>query len=88
MIAAPLLLCLLQTGGWIARPNTPTVGDTIRLERTIVAPPGWRVRAGRLPSGSVADPLSEAVVSASSAPGAWSATLCRRRAWRNEPTSG
>jgi len=71
MILAPLLLCVMQADGWIARPNQPTVGDTIRLERTIAAPPGWRLRTGKLPSGTVAEPLGDAVVFASSASGAW-----------------
>lgn len=68
---ALLLLLVVQADGWIASPNRPTVGDTIRLERTIAAPPGWRVRAGRLPSGTVAEPLSDPVVLASSAAGRW-----------------
>jgi hypothetical protein len=66
-----LLLLLAQAGGWTATPIAPTVGDTIRLERTIAAPPGWRVRAGRLPSGAVAEPLGDVVIVASAA-GAWS----------------
>lgn len=66
-----LLLLLVQADGWIANPSRPTVGDTIRLERTITAPPGWRVRAGKLPAGTVAEPLNDAVVVASSASGAW-----------------
>ena len=33
--------------------------------------PGWRIRAGRLSSGSVAEPLSDAVVLATSTPGQW-----------------
>ncbi len=71
MMLASFLLCVLQSGGgsWIASPNQPTVGDTIRLERTITAPPGWRVRAGRLPAGTVAEPLGDAAVVASSARG-------------------
>jgi len=66
-----LLLLLVQGDGWIAAPNQPTVGDTIRLERRIAAPAGWRVRAGKLASGSVAEPLSDAVVFSSSASGEW-----------------
>ncbi|MGH7519741.1 MAG: hypothetical protein ACREMI_00535 [Gemmatimonadales bacterium] len=57
-----LLLLLAQADGWSATPAAPTVGDTIKLERTIAAPAGWRVRAGRLPSGAVAEPLSDAVI--------------------------
>jgi hypothetical protein len=66
-----LLLLLVQADGWIAAPNQPTVGDTIRLERRIGAPPGWRVRAGKLASNNVAEPLADAVVFPSSASGDW-----------------
>ena len=49
----------LQTGGgpWTASPAGSTVGDTIQLERSVSAPPGWRVRAGKLPQGEAAEPL-------------------------------
>src|SRR5206468_1441976 len=43
--------------------------DTIQLERTVSAPPGWRIRAGKLGSATVAEPLGDAVVLA--APNAW-----------------
>lgn len=66
----PLLLLLAQAGGWTAAPSAPTVGDTIRLERTIPAPAGWRVRAGKLPSGAVAEPLGDAAI-VPSASGGW-----------------
>ncbi len=67
-----LLFLLLQAGdGWAVAPSRPTVGDTIRLERTVFALPGWRIRAGRLSSGSVAEPLSDAVVLATSTSGQW-----------------
>src|SRR5438132_13562234 len=33
---------------------------TIRIERTITAPGGWRIRAGKLPSGSATEPLTDA----------------------------
>src|SRR6267143_1707310 len=69
MIAPALLLLALQANGWVATPSQPTVGDTIQLERTIAAPAGWRVRAGKLASGTVAEPLGDAAVLA--APGAW-----------------
>jgi len=70
MIAAALLL-VLQANGWVATPSEPTVGDTIRLERTVTVPAGWRVRAGKLPSATVAEPLGDAVVLAAPPPGAW-----------------
>src|SRR5204862_501292 len=58
-----LLFLLIQGGdGWAVAPSRPTVGDTIRLERTVSALPGWRIRAGRLASGSVAEPLSDVEV--------------------------
>ena len=67
-----LLFLLIQAGdGWAVAPSRPTVGDTIRLERTVSALPGWRIRAGRLSSGSVAEPLSDAVVLATSTSGQW-----------------
>lgn len=67
-----LWVLLAQAGGWTVAPSAPprTVGDTIRLERTIAAPAGWRVRAGRLPSGAVAEPLGEPVILPSGS-GAW-----------------
>jgi hypothetical protein len=57
-----LLVLLLQTGSWTAAPRRPTVGDTIWLERRISVAPGWRVRAGKLESSTVAEPLGDAVV--------------------------
>src|SRR5438045_5249498 len=66
-----LLLLVLQSDGWVVSPNQPTVGDTIRIERTITAPPGWRMRAGKLPSGSLTEPLTDATVLATSTPGRW-----------------
>ena len=69
MIGPALLLLVVQANGWTATPTQPTVGDTIQLERTVSVPPGWRVRAGKLPSATVAEPLSDAVVAPASA--AW-----------------
>lgn len=65
-----LVLLLAQADGWRAAPHQPTVGDTIRLERSVAAPAGWRVRAAKLPPGAVAEPLGEAVIVAS-ASGSW-----------------
>ena len=62
MITPALLLLTLQAGAWTAAPSAPTVGDTIQLERAVTAPPGWRVRAGKLGSATVAEPLGDAVV--------------------------
>jgi hypothetical protein len=70
MISPALLLLVVQANGWIAAPNQPTVGDTIRLERTVAAPAGWRVRAGRLASAPVAEPLGDPAILPSSL-GAW-----------------
>jgi hypothetical protein len=72
-----LLLVLAQTqgggggGGWGAAPSQPTVGDTINLEKSISAAAGWRLRAGKLASGSDAEPLGDPVVLASATPGEW-----------------
>ena len=65
----PLLLLVVQANGWTATPSQPTVGDTIQLERTVSVPAGWRVRAGKLASATVAEPLGDAVVSTAS--GGW-----------------
>jgi len=46
-----------QGGGWVASPSHPTVGDTVWLVRQITAPPGWRVRAGKLDDGEEVEPL-------------------------------
>jgi len=48
MIGATLVWLLLQGDGWTASPSRPTVGDTIRLERTVPAPGGWRLRTSKL----------------------------------------
>lgn len=63
-MTALLLAVLLQQGGsgWVAVTERPTVGDTIWLERTVTAPPGWRVRAGKLDAGPRTEPLGDAVV--------------------------
>ena len=66
-----LLLVLLQDPGWTATPAQPTVGDTVRVERTIATQAGWRVRAGKIPSGSVTEPLGDPVVLATPSPGVW-----------------
>lgn len=62
MITPVLVLLACQAGAWTASPSAPTVGDTIQLERAVTAPPGWRVRAGKLASATVAEPLGDAVV--------------------------
>lgn len=85
-----LLLLLIQApaaaDGWAVTPSRVTVGDTIRVERTVSAPPGWRIRAGRLSSGSVAEPLSDAVVLATPIPGQWVVRYAIV-AWAPGPTS-
>lgn len=66
-----LLVLLIQADSWTAAPGQPTVGDTIRIERRITAPTGWRIRAGRLASSTVAEPLGDPVVFTSSLSGQW-----------------
>ena len=65
----PVLLLVLQANAWVATPSQPTVGDTIRLERTVAVPSGWRVRAGKLGSATEAEQLGDAIVVP--AAGAW-----------------
>src|SRR5256886_1352153 len=43
-------------------PSSPTVGDTIWLERTITVPAGWRVRAGKLELAADVEPLGDPAV--------------------------
>jgi hypothetical protein len=57
--ALALVPLLLQTGGWSVSPARPTVGDTIRVERTIETPAGWRVRAGKLDQYGDVEQLGE-----------------------------
>ncbi|MGE5142343.1 MAG: hypothetical protein ACM3OA_02785, partial [Acidobacteriota bacterium] len=47
---------------WSITPPSPTVGDTIRLERVFTLPAGWRVRPGRLESTDEVEPLQDAHV--------------------------
>jgi len=63
-MTALLLAVLLQQGGsgWVAVTSRPTVGDTIWLERTVTAPPGWRVRAAKLDPGLRTESLGDPVV--------------------------
>lgn len=64
-----LALVLIQAGGWGVAPGRLTVGDTIRVERTIDAPPGWRVRAGKLEQFSDVEQLGDPSVVAG--PNGW-----------------
>jgi hypothetical protein len=57
------LLHLQQGGsGWVAITARPTVGDTVWLERTVTAAPGWRVRVAKLDPGPLTEPLGDPVV--------------------------
>ena len=47
---------------WTVTPPSPTVGDTIRLERAFTLPTGWRVRPGRLEPTEEVEPLEDAQV--------------------------
>jgi len=51
-----------QTATWTASPPTPTVGDTIWLERALTAPTGWQVRPGKLEATEAVEPLADPVV--------------------------
>jgi hypothetical protein len=57
-----VVLALALQSGWSSAPARPTVGDTIRLERRVEIPPGWRVRAGKLEAGTLAEPLGDPTV--------------------------
>ena len=61
MIAALLLALPLfvQSDGWSVSPERPTVGDTIRVERLIETPAGWRVRAGKMDQYSDVEQLGD-----------------------------
>ncbi len=47
---------------WTVSPPSPTVGDTIRLERVFSLPAGWRLRPGRLEPSDLVEPLEDAQV--------------------------
>ncbi len=49
-------------GAWVATPAQPRVGDTVWLERGIVVPRGWQVRAGKLDATAEVDPLDDGAV--------------------------
>lgn len=49
-------------GAWIATPPQPRVGDTVWLEREIVVPRGWQVRAGKLDATTEVEPLADGAV--------------------------
>jgi len=69
MRLAALLLALAPAtqrpsppAAWTVTPASPTVGDTIRLERAFTLPAGWRVRPGRLEASEQVEPLEDARV--------------------------
>jgi len=51
-----------QTATWRVSPSSPTVGDTIWLEREIPVPAGWQVRAGKLEAREDVEPLGDPAV--------------------------
>lgn len=53
---------LLQGGAWSTWPPSPTVGDTVWVERHVAAPAGWRVRPGRFEATDDATPLADPAV--------------------------
>src|SRR2546425_8667547 len=58
-VVASWRLATGQGSGWVATPSSPTVGDTIWLERTITVPAGWRGRAGKLELAADVEPLGD-----------------------------
>jgi len=54
-----LLPLLIQSDGWSVSPARPTVGDTIRVERIVETPAGWRLRAGKLDQYSDVEQLGD-----------------------------
>lgn len=69
MRLAALLLALAPAtqrpsppAAWTVTPPSPTVGDTILLERAFTLPAGWRVRPGRLEASEQVEPLEDARV--------------------------
>lgn len=68
-LPAVLLAVVLQQGTWSAVTPRPTVGDTIWLERTVAAAPGWRVRVAKLDPGPLSEPLGDPVLVR--VPGGW-----------------
>jgi hypothetical protein len=49
-------------GAWVTTPPQPRVGDTVWVERGVVAPRGWQVRAGKLDATAQLEPLSDGTV--------------------------
>lgn len=68
-MTAVLLAVALQQGAWTAVTPRPTVGDTIWLERTVPAAPGWRVRVAKLDPAPLTEPLGDPVLVR--VPGGW-----------------
>ncbi len=58
-----------QNATWTASPPTPTVGDTIWLERAFPVRGGWQVRAGKLEPTEAVEPLADPAVRRSA--GGW-----------------
>jgi hypothetical protein len=66
-VVASWRLAMGQGGGWSATPAAPTVGDTIWIERAVVVPAGWQVRAGKLDATAAIEPLADPAVLRSAA---------------------
>ena len=62
MITLFVLLAVLQGGSWSSWPASPTVGDTVWVERLVTTPAGWRVRPGRLDASDDAEALTDPMV--------------------------
>lgn len=54
----PLLLVLVQVGGWVTVPPTVSVGDTVRVVRQMPAAAGVTVRLDPLAASELLEPLA------------------------------
>lgn len=47
---------------WTVAPVAPTVGDTVTLEREVVVPAGWQIRAGKVDPSEAVEPLADPAI--------------------------
>ena len=65
--AACMVLGAFASGGtaaaqWAVEPVAPTVGDTVTLEREVVVPAGWQIRAGKVDPSETVEPLADPAI--------------------------